>query len=92
MGIYTDDTTILGLRILIEMPYGGGDYYVKYEFTDTNWKQQAIKILPQFLGQKDVKIQTLHPFSSSHNLYTGQISEPSNLWLDNNYFKLDDLY
>ena len=92
MGIYSDESIILGIRILVEAQYDGGcDYYVKYEFIDENWKKTAMDILPHFLGKVGVKIQTLHPFSSSHNLYTGQITEPSNLWLDNNYFKLEDL-
>lgn len=91
MGIYSNDNIILGLRILIEMPHGGGDYYVKYEFTDTSWKEDAIKILPDFLGQENVKIQTLHSFTSSHNIITGKISEPTNIWLDNFYITLKDL-
>jgi hypothetical protein len=91
MGIYTDDDDIIGLRILIEMPHGGGDYYIKYEFTDVNWKQQAIYYLPQFIGQKGVKIQTLHPFSTSHNLQTGQHETPGTLWLDNFYITVEQL-
>jgi hypothetical protein len=91
MGIYTDDA-IIGLRILIEMPHGGGDYYVKYEFTDANWKQQAIYHLPQFIGQKGVKIQTLHPFSTSHNIQTGKQETPGTLWLDNFYITVEQLY
>jgi hypothetical protein len=91
MGIYTGES-ILGLRILIEMPHGGGDYYVKYEFTDVNWKQQAIYYLPQFIGQKGIKIQTLHPFSTSHNLQTGKQETPGTLWLDNFYITVEQLY
>jgi hypothetical protein len=91
MGIYTDNT-ILGIRILVETQHGGGsDYYVSYEFINENWKENAINTLPHYLGKPGVKIQTLHPFSSSHNLYTGQKMEPGNIWLDNNYFKLEDL-
>lgn len=91
MGIYSDESIILGVRILIEMPHGGGDYYIKHEFTDSNWKQQAQQVLPHFLGQKGVKIQTLHPFSSSHNIQTGKAENPGNLWLDNFYFNLEAL-
>jgi hypothetical protein len=90
MGIYTDEL-IIGLRILIEMPHGGGDYYVKYEFTDVNWKIEASQILPHFFGKSGVKIQTLHPFSTSHNIQTGKTEEPGNIWIDNFYFKLEDL-
>lgn len=90
MGIYTDNA-IIGLRILMEMPHGCGDYYVKYEFTDINWKEQAFKILPHFIGQNGVKIQTLHPFSTSHNIQTGKVEEPGNIWLDNFYITINDL-
>jgi hypothetical protein len=90
MGIYTDDS-ILGLRILIEMPHGGGDYYVKYEFTDPNWRQDAIYYLPQFLGKAGVKVQTLHPFTTSHNIQTGAVREPGNLWLDNFHITIEEL-
>jgi hypothetical protein len=91
MGIYTSDN-ILGLRILIEMPHGSGDYFVEYEFTDPNWKQQAMYYLPEFRGKSGVKIQTLHPFSTSHNLQTGATHEPGNLWLDNFTINANDLY
>lgn len=91
MGIYTDDTTILGVRILVETPINSGDYYVKYEFIGDNWKYNASKILPHFLNQNDVKIQTLHPFSTSYNLTTGQTMEPGNIWLDNHLFRLENL-
>lgn len=91
MSINSDDNQILGVRVLIEMPHGGEDYYVKYEFIGTNWKYNAIKILPQFLQQPGVKIQTLHLFSSSHNLYAGKIAEQGNIWIDNFYFNLDSL-
>jgi hypothetical protein len=82
---------MLGLRILIETSHGG-DYYVKYEFTDANWKQQAIYYLPQFSGKPGVKIQTLHPFSTSHNLHTGKEETPGTLWLDNFYITIENLY
>ena len=52
MGIYTDDTTILGVRILVETPPISGDYYVKYEFVGDNWKYNASKILPHFCRPK----------------------------------------
>ena len=92
MGIYSDPGVILGVRILIEAPELNGDFYVKYEFTGEDWVTNAAQYLPYYLGKKDVKIQTLHPFSTSYNLATGQEKEPGNLWLDNNYLKLEDLY
>lgn len=85
------NSSIIGIRILIEIPQLTTEYYVKYEFTGNKWKESAIKILPDYLGYKDVKIQTLHLFTSSCNLYTGQIMKPSNIWLDNFYFKLEDI-
>ncbi len=90
MGIYTGED-ILGLRILIENPNGSGDYYVKYEFTDPEWKYQAMYYLPQFRGKPGVKIQTLHPFTTSHNIQTGRTHEPGNLWLDNFNININDL-
>jgi hypothetical protein len=90
MGIYTDDA-ILGLRILVEMPHGGGDYYVEHEFIDKYWKQNAIYYLPQFQGKPGVKIQTLHPFSTSHNLQTGHQETPGNIWIDNFYITVERL-
>ena len=33
MGIYTDQTIILGIRILIEEPVDSGDYYVTVSYT-----------------------------------------------------------
>jgi hypothetical protein len=91
MGIYTGED-ILGLRILIEMPHGGGDYFVKYEFTAPNWKQQAMYYLPEFRGKPGVKIQTLHPFSTSYNIQTGKTQDTGNLWLDNFNIRVEDLY
>jgi hypothetical protein len=87
----SSDNLILGVRILIEVPQISGDYYVEYELSGDNWKEKAVKILPKYLGQTNVKIQTLHSFTPSHNLYTGQIIKPGNIWLDNYYFKLDDI-
>lgn len=91
MGIYTDESIFLGLRILIETQQGTSDYYVYNEFTDANWKTEASRILPHFLGKSGVKIQTLHPFSTSHNIQTGKTEEPRNIWIDNFYLKLEDL-
>jgi hypothetical protein len=91
MGIYSDDKVILGLRILIEMPHGGADYYVKHEFANPNWREQAINYLPQFAGKPGVKIQTLHPFTTSHNIQTGKTHTPGNLWLDNFHITAEEL-
>lgn len=91
MGIYTDDLTILGLRILIEKPYNNHDYYTEYEFTGDNWKINAAQVLPYYLGRADIRFQTLHPFSTSHNIHTGQQITPGNIWLNNNLLKITDL-
>lgn len=91
MGIYTDQSTILGVRILIAMPQSSYDYILKHEFTGKRWKDEAVYILPHYLGKSDVKIQTLHYFTSSHNIQTGQVVEPTTIWLDNFNFKLEDL-
>ena len=91
MGIYADESSILGIRILIEEPVNSGDYYVKHEFTGPTWKQDAIRVLAYYFALKDVKIQTLHPFSTSYNIQTKEEIEPGNLWIDNKYIKPEDL-
>jgi hypothetical protein len=91
MGIYEDRHTILGIRILVEEPINSNDYYIKYEYTGDNWESLVANVLPYYLGNKQVKIQTLHPFSSSHNVYTGKTHDVGSLWLDNINFKLEDL-
>jgi len=92
MEIYSDSAIILGIRILIEEPINSSDYYIKYEFISDDWITEAIQVLPYYLGRSGVKIQSLHPFSTSYNLSTGQEMETGNIWLDNQYLKLDDLY
>ena len=89
MGIYEDRSTILGLRICVDG--GDGDYFVEYEFTEDTWKENAVLVLPDFLGKSGVIIQTLHPFTTSHNLDTNAKEDVGNLWLNNPYFKIQDL-
>ena len=79
MGIYTDQTTILGIRILIEEPVDSGDYYVKHTFTGPNWQKKSFNTVCNFTAGSNVKIQTLHPSSTSY----GEKRETCNLWLDN---------
>jgi hypothetical protein len=81
---------IIGVRMLSEE--SDGSYYIKYEFTDDNWREHALRILPYFIGQSENKFQTLHSFSTSYNLYTGETIEPTNIWLDNPYFNIMLLY
>jgi hypothetical protein len=57
-------TIIKGLRILVSKPPMDDQYYVHYEFTGTNWRESAKFVLPNYIGQQNVKIQTLHQFSS----------------------------
>ena len=85
MGIYTDQTTILGIRI--EEPVDSGDYYVKHTFTGPNWKKNSFNTVSNFIGGSNVKIQTLHPSSTSY----GDEREPGYLWLDNKDIKVEDL-
>lgn len=87
----SDSGTILGVRILIGTPELNSHFNVKYEFIGDDWILNALHVLPYYLGKRDVQIQTLHPFSTSYNLTTGEYKEPGNLWLDNNYLKLEDL-
>ena len=87
MGIYTDQTTILGIRILIEEPVDSGDYYVKHTFTGPNWKKNSFNTVSNFIRGSNVKIQILHPSSTSY----GDEREPGYLWLDNKDIKVEDL-
>jgi hypothetical protein len=90
MGVYWDNNAVLGIRICLEQP-AAGDYFVKYEFTGDTWKEDAALILPDFLGKAGVIIQTLHHFSTSHNLTTKEKHNTGDLWLNNPYFKYQDL-
>jgi hypothetical protein len=56
MGIYTDEATIVGIRILIEEPVNSGDYYVNHEFTGPNWKKNSFNTISNFIGRSNVKI------------------------------------
>jgi hypothetical protein len=87
MGIYTDEATIVGIRILIEEPVNSGDYYVNHEFTGPNWQKKSFNTISNFIGRNNVKIQTLHPSSTSY----GEERESCNLWLDNKDIKLESL-
>jgi hypothetical protein len=78
MGIYTDDV-IIGLRILQSSAQWDGAFYVKHSFTEEDWKEKSMQILPDFLGKSDAKIQTLHTAASTldPNIKYWQI------WVDN---------
>jgi hypothetical protein len=82
---------IIGVRILIRIP-NSDEYYIKYEFKYDNWNENAINILSQYIGLNTIKIQTLHCFSKSYHLQSGQIQDPGDIWLDNPYFTIDSLY
>jgi hypothetical protein len=82
---------ISGIRILTLSPNSRYDYRIEHEFVGENWKVRAIHILPLFLDKMDVKFQTLHIFSSSYNIQSGIVSEPSLIWLDSPFFNFDDL-
>lgn len=91
MGIYSDELTVLGLRILKSKTGNQDDYYVEYEFTGPNWKRNALLVVPSYMGLANIKFQTLHPFSSSHDINTGFKTESSTIWLNNLQFKVEDL-
>jgi hypothetical protein len=92
MGIYSDESVILGVRILTSKTGNHDEFFVEYEFTGTNWKRNALLVMPSYIGQSNVKIQTLHPFSTSYNLHSGSVMNPGNIWLNNTHFSLKDLY
>lgn len=78
-----DTNIILGIRILKAMPISNLDFYIEHEFIGDIWKQNAINILPLFLGKPDIKIQTLHYYNSHSNCDT--------IWIDNYLFTIADL-
>lgn len=82
---------IIGVRLLVEESNNSGNFNIKYEFSGDGWKVMALSVLQNFKEQKQIKIQTLHSFSTSQDLYTGIEKNVGQLWLDNPYFKLDDL-
>lgn len=86
-----DSSIICGIRILLLIPNSRYDYKVEHEFSGEDWKIRAIYILLLFIDKVDVKFQTLHSFSSSYNLQSGTLSYPSLVWLDNHFFKFEDL-
>lgn len=92
MGIYAESGSIQGLRILRSRRGDIDSFYTEHEFTGPNWKTKALFVVSNYLGQPNVIFQTLHPFSTSHNLNTGQKSGPSQIWLNNIHFKIQDLF
>ena len=88
MRFYTDYGQIIGIRILNKVLHSD-EYNILYEFKGTDWQERCLQILSEYIGLKDVKIQTLHPFSTSLHLQTGLIHEPGDIWLDNPYFTID---
>lgn len=92
MGIYWNAGDILGLRILTSKRGDIDSYFVEHEFTGHNWKHRARKIVPFYLEQPNIIFQTLHPFSTSHNITTGHLTGPSEIWLNNIHFKIQDLF
>jgi hypothetical protein len=85
MGIYEDNTQLLGLRILT-CNADDNAFYTKHEFTGLNWKQRALEIIPNYIGKTGVLIQTLHRVSYSLDNGHGTI------WLNNQNINLEDLY
>ena len=82
---------IIGVRILVKLPQDN-DYLVQFEFKGDNWQKRALRVISEYIGVDRVKIQTLHPFSTSYHLQTGQIQEPGDIWIDNPYFTVDNLF
>lgn len=80
--------TILGIRILLLNT--SLNYEIKHEFVGLNWRLNAAFVLPYYKRLPGVKIQTLHHFGSSYNLFTGAISKPMDIWFDNHLFFLKD--
>jgi hypothetical protein len=78
---------ILGLRIIMETPLNSGNFYIQYEFTGNNWKRNAAAYLPYYMGRRDIRLQTLHHFTSSYDIETGQKYNVGNIWLENIYIR-----
>lgn len=79
MGIYTEPTIVLGIRLLRVDEYG--DCYVVKECTGTTWKEEA----KQCLQLPYTKIQTLHPCSTSYENEPKKEKEGegNKMWCDN---------
>lgn len=88
----TNEGNMIGLRIIMETPHNSGNYYIQYEFTGINWKKNAAAYLPYYMGRRDIKFQTLHHFTSSFHIETGQKYNVGDLWLENIYIKPEHLY
>lgn len=82
MGIYTNTTEILGLRILISRSKNDDAFYSEYEFVGPDWKKHAKLVVPNYLGKPNTKFQFLYPFSASHDINTGSINKSSVIWLN----------
>lgn len=92
MGIYTNTTEILGLRILTSRSKQNDDFHTEYEFTGPNWKDRARLVIPIYLGKPNIIFQILYPFSSSHDIDTGNINKSSVIWLNCSEFTLKSLF
>ncbi len=86
----TSKLQILGLRIL-RYNQTIKKYVIEYEFIGDDWKYNAWQIVPNYLDLSDIMFQTLYSFSSSHNIISGYISKPSQIWLNNFNFRINNL-
>jgi hypothetical protein len=86
---FSTNNTILGIRILV---LNCNEYTIEYEFMGQNWRERAMLIIPNYIGDTNVKFQTLCSFSSSHDITTGRVNGSMQIWLDNLRLKITDLY
>jgi hypothetical protein len=80
---------INGIRILVANAPDYDKYYIHYEFTDSNWKESAKKILIKLSGKDNISIQTSHPYTCSD--ISSNILSNNNIWVYNDSIFYCDL-
>jgi len=78
MGIYTNTSIVLGVRIL--QADDNLDYYVTHTFIGESWKECASEFLEKYSKTRDIKIQTLHNCTTT---FSPDETLSSKIWIDN---------
>ena len=80
MGIYTNISVILGVRILSSVNNDNADYRVIHTFIGENWRECANEFLVKYAKAKNIKIQTLHNCTTT---FDPTESKSTTIWMDN---------
>lgn len=89
MGIYENTSIIFGVRILENKPDDPDALYIKHEFLGKDWKNSAFPVLNQYLADKNVVFQFLHPATTTFELKSSDIVET--IWLNTNINKIKEI-